>query len=125
MTGTGVRASMTMRATVSRNLSGSKTDWGRKGVPDFFEVGVIPCRAFSKSRRDVDTDRKSGVVGDLRALVPVDVDVKEEDQLEIRDRLGNLLFGGPVLVETAPHVGGYGSGSNHNVLNLRRHTSAA
>lgn len=125
MTGTGARASMTMQATVTRNVNPAKQEWGRDAAPNFVEVGIIPCRVWSKVRRDVDTDRKSAVVEDLRAMVPVDADVMEDDQLEVRDRLGNLLFGGPLLVEAAPHAGSSGSGHNHNVLMLRRHTASA
>lgn len=119
------RATMTMRATVSRDLNTETTSWGREGAPAFVEIGVVACRAYSKTRVDKDDDGKSAVVEDMRALVPGTVDVEEEDQLVIVDRLGQLQFGGPVLVETRVRRGGSGSRSSHYELGLRRHTSSA
>ncbi len=119
------RATMTMRATVSRNMNTTTTAWNREGPPSFVEIGVVACRAYTKKRTDKDDSGKSAVVGDLRALVPGNADVAEEDQLVIVDRLGQLQFGGPVLVETRVRSGGSGSRNNHYELGLRRHTASA
>lgn len=119
------RATMTMRATVNRDLSTAENPWGRPGPPSFVEVGVIPCRAYSKMRRDVDDSDKSAVIEDMRAIVPANADVAEEDELVIHDRLGVLQFGGPVLVDTRDRRGGSGSRPGHYELGLRRHTTSA
>lgn len=120
----GAVGSMTQRATVSRNGSAELDDWNRPGAPVFVEVGVIPCRAWSEKRIDKDDSGKSAVVEDLRCMVPIDADVQEEDQLEIRDRSGLEIFGFPVLVETKPQASSYGSRPDHYELGLRRHTRA-
>ncbi len=124
MTG-GPRASMTMRATVSRDGSTAVNDWNRPGPPVFVEMGVVACRAYSKQRKDVDDDGKSAVVETMMALVPATADVAEDDQLVIHDRLGVLQFDGPVLVEARARRGGYGSRPSHYELTLRRHTTSA
>ncbi len=119
------RSTMTMRATVSRDFSTDTDSGGHPIAPTFVEVGVIPCRAWSKMRRDVDDSGKSAVVEDMRARVPADADVEEEDQLTIHDRLGNLLFGGPVAVETKARGAGPSSVTSHYELMLTRHTGSA
>ena len=119
------RSNMTMRATVSRDTISTSTSWGGEEKPDFVPVGVVPCRAWSKMRRDVTDDGKSAVVEDMRAAVPVDANVEEKDQLVIRDRLGVILFGGPVAVEARARRGGPGSATSHYELMLTRHTGSA
>lgn len=120
------RATMTMRATIERDLSSTTTDWGRDGPPSFVEVANgVPCRAYSKMRKDVDDDGKDATVEDMRCLVTAAADVQEEDQITIVDRLGVLQFGGPVLVDTRSRRGGAGSRPMHYELGLRRHTTSA
>ena len=119
------RSTMTMRATVTRDVTSTSTSWGGEAKPDFVEIGIVPCRAWSKMRRDVDDDGKSAVVEDMRARVPADADVEEKDQLTIHDRLGNLLFGGPVAVETKARRAGPSSVTSHYELMLIRHTGSA
>ena len=111
------RSSMTMRATVSRKASVVRGT--RASAPRFEEIGIlVPCRVWSKSRRDVG----GAVVEDMRGIIPASADVKEEDQLVVYDRLGVLQFEGPVLVETRTRKGGSGSRANHFELMLTRHT---
>ena len=119
------RSTMTMRATVTRNLNTATDSGGHPVAPTFVEVDVVPCRAWSKMRRDVDDSGKSAVVEDMRARVPAGADVEEEDQLVIHDRLGNLLFGGPVAVETKSRRAGPSSVTSHYELMLTRHTGSA
>lgn len=115
---------MTMRATVTRNLT-SEENTDPDGQPTagegFDELGVIPCWAWSKMRRDKDDAGKNAVIEDMRANVPVGSDVKNGDQLEIVDRLGELQFDGPVFVQAAARKSGSGSRANHVELMLRRH----
>jgi len=114
---------MTMRATVSRDPTAGTSDWGGPEKAVFVEVGggLVPCRAWSKAKRIIDDSGKSGVLEDLRAIVPVGADIEEQDRLVIRDRLGEMQFDGPVLVETKVPKGSSGSRASHFELMLRRH----
>lgn len=116
------RSTMTMRAEVERDNTSTTNAWNRPDVANFVLVGTIPCRAYSKAVRDVDDDGKSAVLEDMRAIVPAGADVEEEDRLVIKDRLGLLQFGGPVLVEGKQRRGGSGSRAGHFELILRRHS---
>ena len=116
-----VRAVMTMRATVTRDSTPGKTNWGRPDALTLVEVGVIACRAWSTSRRNVDGDGKSVVIEDMRAMVSTTANVLERDRLTIRDRSGLLQFDGPVFVEAKQRKGGPGSRPTHYELMLTRH----
>ena len=115
------RGKMTQRATVSRNTNTMKNPRGRPGAPTFGEIGIIPCWAWSVQRRDADDSGKDAVIEDMRAMVPAGADVKKGDQLVIRDRLGVVLFEGPVLVQARMVKGGSGSRPALAELMLRRH----
>lgn len=115
------RGKMTMRATVSRNTNTLKNSRGRPAAPTFGEIGIIPCRAWSKQRRDADDSNKDAVIEDMRAQVPASADVKKGDQLVITDRRGLVQFEGPVLVLARMPMAGSGSRPSHAELMLRRH----
>lgn len=115
------RSTMTMRATVSRDSTPGKTDWGRPEVIKLVEIGVVPCRAWSKVKREADDSGKSIVIEDMRAAVPVNADIQKNDRLVIRDRRGLMQFSGPVLVEAKVRRGGAGSRPSHFELMLKRH----
>ena len=116
------RASMTMRAEVTRDTSG-KNDWGTKAAQTLVDLGLVPCRAWSTGRRFVTDSGRSGVIEDMRAMVPLSANVEESDRLVIKDRLGVLQFDGPVFVESKIRVSGSGSRANHFELMLTRHLS--
>lgn len=119
------RSSMTMRATVSRKADGATNDWGTPGAPTFTEQTgsghPVPCRAWSKQRRDVTDEGKQIVIEDMRATTPVNADIQEGDQLVIKDRKGTVLFAGPVAVESIARSGGPGTAASHLLLMLTRH----
>ena len=115
------RGKMTMRATVSRNTSTAKNPRGRPAAPTFGEIGIVPCWAWSVQRRNADDSNKDAVLEDMRAMVPAAADVKNGDQLVIRDRSGLLQFEGPVFVEAGVPRRGSGSRAVHATLMLRRH----
>lgn len=115
------RSTMTMRATVERDTQAGKNDWNLPDVPMLAEVGVIPCRVWAARRTDVDDSGKDAVVADLRGHFPRGSDLVEEDRLTVHDRLGLLLFGGPIYVETIEAGTGSGSRSPHRVVALRSH----
>lgn len=118
------RSTMTMRATVTRNVTATENadNWGQPTAGDGFEeIGVIACQAWSTMRRGKDDAGKDAVIEDMRALVPVDSDVKNGDQLVISDRVNEVQFSGPVFVDAAQRIGGHGSRPSHIELMLRRH----
>jgi len=118
------RSTMTMRATVTRDATSTSNRWGGPDAPTFTETDteeVIPCRAWSKSRRDKSDDGKATIIEDMRATVPAGADIEEGDRLTIRDRRGNLIFDGPVAVEAKQRRGGPGSAAAYDELMLTRH----
>lgn len=118
------RGAMTMRAVVSRSPTQTDDDWGRPGPPVHAATGdSIPCRAWSKRRVEVRDDGKEIVVEDLRAIVPKAADIQEGDRLVIQDRLGAVLFGGPVAVRSSARKGQSASVASHRELMLTRHTT--
>lgn len=117
------RGAMTMRATVSRSASQPVNSWGQPGPPVYQVIGEVACRAWSKTRRLVLTDGAEVVVEDLRAMVPASADVAERDRLVIEDRLGEVVFDGPVAVDAITSHGQRGQ-TRHRELMLKRHTAA-
>jgi hypothetical protein len=115
---------MIMRATVERSSPQPDDPWGRPGPPVYAVIEEdVPCRAWSKSRRELRNDGKQVAVEDLRAIFPGTSDVAEEDRLTIEDRRGTVVFGGPVAVETVVQRGLYAP-TGHLELMLTRHTAA-
>lgn len=116
---------MTMRATVSRDPTVGSNKWGGPAKAVFVEIAggsnAVPCRAWSKVRRDADDSGKSAIIEDLRANIPVGADIQEQDRLVIRDRLGVMQLDGPMLVEAKIRKGGSGSRASHFLLMLKRH----
>lgn len=119
------RSNMTMRATVTRDVLVTSDTWGGEDAPAFVEVGVVPCRAWSKRTRGsdgrVDNQGEPGIIEDMRAMVPAGADVEENDRLVIHDRMGRVVFGGPVAVEIKARVGGPHSVTSYDELMLTRH----
>lgn len=117
------RSNMTMRARVERPGKRSDTSWGTTPKPTFEEQGEIACRVWSRTRRmpDVTDSSKTAIVEDLRAHVPRDADVEEGDQLvDVRNRLGVVLYDGPLAVQFKTRGGGPASAVGYYVLMLAR-----
>lgn len=110
-----------MRATVERSTPQPATPWGQPGPPVFQPLGVTPCRAWSKTRREVRSDGLEAIVEDMRAVVPASADVKSGDRLIVENRLGDVLFDGPVAVQTVARRGSSASSTGHLELMLTRH----
>lgn len=115
------RGAMTMRAQVSRMTKSGTDPFGQPAVSEFVPVGEVPCRAWSKTRREVLDDGKEAIVEDIRAMAPSSADVREGDRLLITDRLGRRKFDGPIAVRTITRRGGAKSADGHNELILTRH----
>lgn len=110
-----------MRATVERDQESSPDPWGGD-QSDFQQVATgVPCRVWSRERRDRTDDGKSVVTEDLRAMFPIGADVQEQDQLtQVVDRQGTVLYAGPLAVETISPKRGPGSSPTHLLAMLRR-----
>lgn len=111
------RSTMTMRATIERNNSTGKNPWGQPKRETLVEqVGTVACKAWSKSKRDVDDSGKDAVVEGVAVLVPASTSILKHDRLTIKDRRGVLQFDGPVYVLTKSRAGSSGSHADHQEL---------
>lgn len=114
-----MRGALIHRAIVSRNVATGTNAWNRPAAPDYQPNGeVLPCRAWSRTKRHVRDDGKEAVIEDMRAAFMPDADVQVGDQLAVRDRRGNVLFQGPVSVETLTTRG---ANVRHREATLTRH----
>lgn len=112
---------MTMRAQIERSAQQPATPWGQPGPPMFQPLAVVPCRAWSKSRREVRNDGLEAIVEDMRAVMPAQADVQSGDRLTVQNRRGEVLFDGPVAVQTVARRGASASSNGHLELMLTRH----
>lgn len=110
-----------MRALVSRMLSRPDDAWGRPAPGKFTPIATVPCRAWSRTRKEVRDDGKQVIVEDIRAQVPSGSDVQTDDQLTITNRLNATLFDGPLAVQTVTRRGSSASNPGHLELMLTRH----
>jgi hypothetical protein len=114
---------MRMFAIVSRSETPAVDASGHPGKSVFEELsGSIPCRIWSKDRRAINNVGRSVVLEDLRGMFPVGADVQEKDRLRILDKQGNVIFPGPIAVESIKPAGGApGAGPSHLSAMLARH----
>lgn len=110
-----------MRAQVERSAPQPPNPWGQPGPPVFAPLGTVPCRAWSKTRREIRSDGVEAIVEDMRAIVPADADVQSGDRLTVEDRRGAVLFEGPVAVQTVTRRGSSASAGGQQELMLTRH----
>lgn len=87
-----------MRAQLTRPES-TTNEWNMPGAPAFRDLGAVPCRVYENTARLVlDADKKA-VVGEFRAMFPLNADVQDGDHLtDITDRRKQVLFAGPFEV---------------------------
>jgi len=109
---------MTHRAVVQRDNSTGTDAWNRPVPPVFTaQPKSVPCRAWSKSRKEVRDDGKQIVVEDIRALFPIDADIQEGDRVTINDRRGSLIFDSLAVQAISRH----GTNARHREAMLERH----
>ena len=109
--GSQARQAMSMRARVVRPQSPGKDPWGGK-LPDRVRnphLDALACYAWSPTDvREVIDGSKDGVLGAVRVIVPADTDIAEGDViLDIADRAGRVLFGGPMHLTAVVRRSGY------------------
>lgn len=91
---------MTMRAEIERNTATGSDAYGHPVAPVFEAHATVPCWVYSRSRREVVDGAKTAHVEDLRALFPVNADVRERDEIaRVTDRQGNELLSGRLRIE--------------------------
>ena len=87
---------MTMRATVQKDAATARDAYGGKLPADWQPKATVPCFAWSKVREEQIDAERSVVMQHARMMLPLDAAVVETDRvLEVRDRIGALLFAGP------------------------------
>ena len=108
---------MTHRAVITRNTAPGNDDWNRPLPPVFTDLKTVPCRAWSKTRKEVRDDGKEVVIEDIRALFPKSADIQTGDRVTVNDRLGNLIFDS-LAVQT---VSRHGANLRHREVMFERH----
>lgn len=97
----GARQSMTMRTTVERDTGAVENTWGHNDPAWTVHLDVLPCRMWVAVETDVTDDLRTARSEDRRAMVPSGTDITPGDRLrQVTDRLGQVLFDGPMHVAT-------------------------
>jgi len=111
-------SALTHRAVISRDTSTGTDAWNRP-VPSVFTVQPksVPCRAWSKNRREIRDDGKMMIVEDIRAMFSMSADVQEGDRVTVNDRLGNVIFDSLAIQSISRH----GANVRHRQAMMERH----
>lgn len=92
---------LTMRALVERNQATAKDAWGNPVAPDFQSIGdPLPCFVYSKSGREIVDGEKTAVIEDMRIMVAIGADLRDEDEIAaVTDRKGAEIIPGRLRVD--------------------------
>lgn len=96
------RVRMTQRADIERDTATGENAYGHDPAPVWtVHVSNAPCWVWSRQRRETVDGRKTVIIEDLRAMVPVDADIKTGDRFaSVKDRRGQEVLAGPLTIET-------------------------
>lgn len=95
------RSSMTHRAELEQNTAIGTDEYNNPLPPNWEALDVIPCRAYTKVRRETIDGKKSVLIEDLKALFSINADVSEDYRIaNITDRQNKILFSGPIDIVT-------------------------
>ncbi len=98
--GSRARTQMTMRAFIERDNNESTDPYGQAGAPNFTALATIPCRVWSRSRREHNDNRKDARIEEIRCGMPLGTDVTELDRIRrVNDRAGNIIWEGPLRID--------------------------
>ncbi len=98
------RMMMTHRAFMERNSTATTDAYGHPNAPSFSAQATIPCRAYTKTRREQVDGDKYALTEEMRCMMPIGTDVTEDDRLSsIKDRLGVVIWAGPLRIDTIQH----------------------
>lgn len=97
------RGTMTMRAHVQRDQAAADPFGGKLSSNWQTLHAALPCRVWHTRQRSshvLDGDKIVEVIGLLLA-VPTGTDITPKDRVvDVRDRLGTVLFPGPVNIDS-------------------------
>ena len=92
---------MTMRADIQNNTAVTTDAYGNPIPPVWAALSTIACLAYTKIRKEIIDGNKIVLVEDLKALFPLKAVVIEAHRIaNIKDRLGVVLFAGPLSIRT-------------------------
>lgn len=97
------RSAMKHRAVIERNTATDTDPDGQPVAPSWEPWLQLPCRAYTKMRKEVLDGDKTAMVEDLKALFSLEseADLSEDCRIEnILDRRGTVLFAGPIDILT-------------------------
>ena len=96
------RQSMKFRADLEQNTETGKDPYGHLLPPVFASKATgVPCVVYSKMREEIIDGDKQALVQEIRVLFSLISGVTEADRIaNIKDRLGVVLFAGPMIIET-------------------------
>ncbi len=104
-----------MRAFIERDNNESTDPYGQAGTPNFTALATIPCRVWSRSRREHNDNRKDARIEEIRCGMPLGTDVTERDRIRrVNDRAGNILWEGPLRIDAIQYK------HTHIEMDLRR-----
>ena len=90
---------MIHRAIIQSNAEASTDPDGHPLPPIWVAHKTLPCRAYTKMRKEVIDGDKTAMIEDLKALFSLkdNADLTEDYRItNITDRLGAVLFAGPL-----------------------------
>ena len=91
---------LTMRAVVQRNTAVGTDAWGQPVAATWSTVATLKCFAWSNQSRELVDGDKSAMVEDMRIMVAIGADLREDDELTaITDRSGTVLIPGRLKVD--------------------------
>lgn len=95
------RQAMIMRADIQNNTAVTVDAYGNPVPPVWASLSTVACIAYTKVRKEVIDGDKIVLVEDLKALFPLASGVIEAHRIaNIKDRLGAVLFAGPLQIRT-------------------------
>ncbi len=90
---------MTMRARLQRNADLADDGFGHPEKARFLDRNTLPCRVWSKTRREINDENKLVMIEDIRGTFELGADISELDQIsDVVDRRGRVLFEGPLAI---------------------------
>ena len=113
------RSRMTQRALVQRSVSPGNDDYGNP-LPGTWSTHIeaLPIWLYASTEREAVSEETTAVVADLKAMVPLDADVTEQDRIAgITDRRGTVIEPATLGIETVLYQ------RSHKQLSLSRVTS--
>ena len=106
---------MTMRAHMQVNTATGVDVHNQPVAPEWTDADPIACKAWSSSRNEIADGNKVVTVEVIKAIFPLNAlaGLESKRVRQVTDRLGNLLFSGPLHIQTVQRK------SNHLLVVFR------